>query len=49
MRNFERGLKMACDNYFDGKDLDHIVFREDDADGLRGTMENELFAREERR
>ena len=40
---------MACDNYFDGKDLDHVVCREDDADGLRWTMENELFAREERR
>ena len=37
VRNFERGLKMVCDNYFDGKDLDHVVFREDDADGLRGT------------
>jgi hypothetical protein len=49
VRNFERGLKMACDKYFDGKDLDHVVFREDDADGLRWTMENELFAREERR
>ena len=49
VRNFETGLKMAWDNYLDGKDIDHVIVREDGADGLRGTMEDELFAREERR
>ena len=40
---------MAWDNYLDGKDIDHVIVREDGAEGLRGTMEDELFAREERR
>jgi hypothetical protein len=49
VRNFERGLKMAWDNYLDGKEIDHVVVREDGADGLRGTTEDELFGSEERR
>ena len=49
VRDFERGLKMDWDNYLDGKDIDHVIVSEDGAEGLRGTMDDELFAREERR
>ncbi len=48
VRNFERGLKMAWDNYLDGKEINHVIVTEDE-ERLIGTMEDELFAREQRR
>ena len=49
VRNFERGLKMAWDNYLDGREIDYVMVREDGDEKLRVTMEDDLFAREERR
>jgi protein O-GlcNAc transferase len=49
VRNFERGLKLAWNNYLDGKEIDHVIVREDDNEKLRGILEDELFARERRR
>jgi protein O-GlcNAc transferase len=49
VRNFERGLKMAWDDYLDGREIDHVIVSEDGEKELRGTMEDELFTREERR
>ncbi len=48
VRNFERGLEMAWDNYLDGKEINHIILTED-KEGPIGIMEDELFAREQRR
>jgi protein O-GlcNAc transferase len=49
VRNFERGLKTAWENYLDGKEIDHVIVREDGDEKLLGTTWDELLAREARR
>mmetsp|Transcript_1409 Transcript_1409/g.2969 ORF Transcript_1409/g.2969 Transcript_1409/m.2969 type:complete len:941 (+) Transcript_1409:158-2980(+) len=51
VENFQSGLTIAWERFIDGQQIDHIMVEEEvDGEGkLKGTMEVELVAREERR
>jgi len=51
VENFQSGLTIVWDRFLDGKEMDHVEVVEDgDGEGkLRGTMEVELVAKEEKR
>ncbi len=51
VKNFERGLAQAWDDFLDGNNKhDHIFVQEEyDGKNLIGTTESELIARERRR